>query len=94
MMTVRSDSVSSGSKSALVMRSASACMAMSILSAGKVSKYLVESMLVKAFHCPPARSISRSSRPAGKRGVPLNIICSTQCEMPVRPVGSLRLPTR
>src|SRR5207245_6798971 len=36
----------------------------------------------------------RVSMPLGWVGVPLNSICSTQCEIPVSPGISLRLPTR
>src|SRR5215208_6085442 len=51
-------------------------------------------MYVNAFQEPPSREIALSSRLAGNCSVPLNCICSTQCETPVRPCTSSREPTR
>src|SRR5215212_9896714 len=51
-------------------------------------------MYVNAFQEPPSREIALSSKLAGNCSVPLNCICSTQCETPVRPCTSSRDPTR
>ena len=59
-----------------------------------VSKYAVQSIQVMAFHTPPTRETARSTLSAGKAAVPLNCMCSTQWELPVRPVRSWREPTR
>src|SRR5438477_12391411 len=68
--------------------------ARSISSAGRVSKYAVQSIQVKAFSAPPRREISLVISPLPKRLPPLNSMCSTQCETPVVPGSSLRPPTR
>ncbi len=47
-----------------------------------------------AFQFPPSREMARSSTVDGKRGVPLNCMCSVQWEMPVKPGVSSREPTR
>src|SRR5579859_155318 len=94
MMTVRSLSTSSGSNSVLTMRSDSMRMPRLMCSAGRVSKYAVKSFHVNPFHVPPWRLTSRDSSPLPRVGVPLKSMCSTQCEMPVIPGTSLRLPTR
>src|SRR5207253_7929695 len=49
---------------------------------------------VKALSVPPFSATCCMISPLPKVGVPLNIICSTQCEMPVMPECSLRAPTR
>ncbi len=38
--------------------------------------------------------MTRSNSPGARVFVPLNIMCSKKCEMPVMPGRSLRLPTR
>src|SRR5579862_1209597 len=94
MMTVRSLSTSPGSNSVLTMRSDSMRMPRPMCSAGTVSKYAVKSFQVNPFHVPPWRLMNRDSSPLPRVGVPLKSMCSTQCEMPVIPGTSLRLPTR
>src|SRR5579859_4463451 len=76
------------------MRSDSMASDRSISSAGRVSKYAVQSIQVKAFNAPPRREISLVISPLPKRLPPLKSMCSTQCETPVVPGSSLRPPTR
>src|SRR5881396_1627971 len=49
---------------------------------------------VNALSWPPFCSTSRANWPRPWAGVPLNIMCSRKCAMPVAPRASLREPTR
>ena len=76
------------------MRSASISSARCQAAAGSVSKKQVKSSDVKALLWPPCRAMRRNTSPFDSRSVPLNSMCSTQCEIPVIPLRSLRDPTR
>ncbi len=76
------------------MRSASSSSTRSSLSATMSTKYAVTSWEVNALSWPPFCSTSRANWPRPWAGVPLNIMCSRKCAMPVAPRASLREPTR
>ncbi len=67
---------------------------MSIAEAGRVVKYVVKSVSVKAFVLPPRRETSRSISPFPSFPPPLNSMCSTQWVEPVMPGTSFREPIR
>jgi hypothetical protein len=92
--TPRSLSTTFGSKSRFRMRSDSRSKIRLVAEFGNQSWYTVTSELVYALLRPPFASITRSNSPGGRVDVPLNIMCSKKCEMPVIPGRSLRLPTR
>ena len=76
------------------MRSASSSMATPMDSRLMVAWYTVASWDVNALERPPCFRMMRAYSSGATLSVPLNIMCSRRCAMPLLPSTSLRDPTR